>query len=66
MSRPKHPLERFLDKFQPMAREAKDQVRREIVERCEVVADCSIYPVVNGSGYGTKWFAESRVTHLAL
>jgi hypothetical protein len=43
-----------LDRFRLMTAGEKDRVHQEIVERCELVADCWIYPVTNSSGYGIK------------
>src|SRR5258708_26949249 len=46
----------LLDRFRPLTIEEKDSIRQEIIDNCDLVADCWVYKgTVTSSGYGMKY-----------
>lgn len=44
-----------LDRFRRLTSEDKDRIRHEIIDNCDLMADCWIYKDANSSGYGVKY-----------
>jgi hypothetical protein len=51
-----------LDRFARLTIEDKERIRQEIVDSCDLVADCWVYRGTNSAGYGVKRIAGKIIT----
>jgi hypothetical protein len=51
-----------LDRFRLLTTQEKDSIRQEIINNCDLVADCWVYRTKNSAGYGVKRIGGKVVT----